>query len=614
MMPELGDYQRWFLADEDGSYNARALAEKARDFYDGKQWTADEAAQLNARGQMAVVYNRVKRKVDYLTGLEKQLRTDAKALNRTPTMAEKDAEAVTDSVRFVLHNNNFDPKRSDAFEDMIIEGAFGFEISVTQGEDPSIVVNRIPFDRMFWDQHSRMRDFSDAHHLGTVVWMDLEFAKAMYPGREMDFDSVFSGASGSETYDDIPRERFVDAARRRIRVLHMYYKMPAKNKNGYDWWYVEFTHGIILKKAKKSPFTDDEGLTVAGYEFQSTFVNRDGERYGLVAEMLDPQREVNARRSKALHLQSVRQTAGVEGAVADEDEMRRQLAKVDGHVTVNPGFWDKWRVLDTRDQAQAHFSLLQEAKAEIDNIGPNVFLQGSDAAIDASGRALQSRQQAQLTGLGGLFDGLRQCQRRVYEQVWYRVRQFWTAEKWIRVTDDENNIKFSMLNKTRRALLKEQGLQFAINRDGSLAPIDEANDPRLDERVSADVSQMHVDFILEDVPDVASIQQEQFQVLADLYRVNPQEIDFMDLIELSALRNKDQILKRKRGQDMSQEDQQRIQAVEQQRQIANAETIANIENKRADTQKKTAEASKAQVQALEDLQNLQRTAQLPVRG
>ena len=163
-------------------------------------------------------------------------------------------------------------------------------------------------------------------------------------------------------------------------------------------------------------------------------------------------------------------------------------------------------------------------------------------------------------------------------------------------------------------MLKEQGLQFAINRDGSLAPIDEANDPRLDEKVGADVSKMHVDFILEDVPDVASIQQEQFQVLADLYRVNPQEIDFLDLIELSALRNKDQILKRKRGQDMSPEDQQRMQAIEQQRQIANAETIANIENKRADTQKKTAEASKAQVQALEDLQNLQRTAQLPVRG
>ncbi len=613
-MPELGDFQRWFIADEDGSYNARALAEKSRDFYDGKQWQADEAAQLQARGQMAVVYNRVKRKIDYLTGLEKQLRTDAKALNRTPTDAEKDAEAVTDAIRFVLHNNSFDPERSDAFEDFLIEGVLGFEVSVSGGKEPDILVNRIPFDRLFYDQHSRKRDFSDAHHLGIVVWMDLEFAKAMYPGKSMDLDNMFSGSGGSETYDDIPRERFVDAARRRVRVLHMYYKMPAKNKKGFDWYYVEFAHGVILKAPKKSVFTDDEGLTVAGYEFQSAFVNRDGERYGLVAEMLDPQREVNARRSKALHLQSVRQTAAVEGAVEDEDELRRQLAKVDGHVTVNPGFWDQWRVLDTRDQAQAHFNLLQEAKTEIDSIGPNVFLQGTDSAVDASGRALQSRQQAQLTGLGGLFDGLRQAQRRVYEQVWYRVRQFWTTEKWIRVTDDENNIKFAMLNKTRRQLLKEQGVEIAINRDGSLAPIDTATDPRLNERVGADVSRMHVDFILEDVPDVATIQQEQFQVLADLYRVNPQEVDFLDLIELSALRNKDKILKRKRGEDMSPEDQQRMQAMEQQRQIANAEQIANIENTQADTQKKVAEASKAQQAALKDAQNTMRTAQLPVRG
>lgn len=614
VMPELQDFQRWFIADEDGSYNQRAVAEMCRDFYDSKQWTAEEIAQLKMRGQMAAVFNHVKRKIDHLTGLERQLRTNAKALNRTPTVGEEDAEAITDATRYVLHNNDFDEERSDAFENLIVEGALGFEISVTPGKDKSITVNRIPYDRMFWDQHSRKKNFSDAGHLGTVVWMDLEFARAMYPGKALDIDVVFNSSGGSQTYDDIPRERFIDAARKRVRIIRMYYKMPAKNKQGFDWYYVEFMHNLILKAPSKSSFVSDEGLTVCGYEYQSAFVNRDGERYGLVYEMLDPQREVNARRSKALHLQSVRQTAATEGAFEDEQQMRREMAKPDGHITVNPGFWDQFKVLPTNDQAQSHFQLLQEAKAEISDIGPSSFVQGKDAALDASGRALQSRQQAGLVPLGGLYDGLRQCQKRVYEQVWYRIRQYWTAERWVRVTDDETNIKFTMLNKTVRQMLKEQGEEIAINRDGSLAPIDTATDPRLDRKIGADVSKIHVDFIMEDAPDVATLQQEQFQILSDLYRVNPQEIDFYDLVELSSLRNKDKILARKRGQDMSPEDQQRMQALEQQRQIGQAEQMANIENKRADTQKKTAEASKAQVQSLKDLQELENVARLPVVG
>ncbi len=613
-MPDLADFERWFIAAEDTSYEARALAEKSRDFYDGKQWTSEEHSELISRGQMAVVYNRVKRKIDYLTGLEKQLRTDAKALNRTPNVGEKDAEAVTDSVRFVLHNTNFDSKRSDAFENMLIEGIMGFEIGVMEGKEPEITVNRIPWDRIFFDPHSRERDLSDANYKGIVVWMDVEQAKALWPNRADDIGAMWADGSGSTTYDDVPRERFVDATRKRLRVFKMYYKQAARNRKGYEWYYVEFTHNVILKSPEKSIFVDDKGETLCGIELQSAFSDRDGQRYGLVKEMLDPQREVNARRSKALHQQSTRQTAAEEGAVEDEDQMRRQMTRPDGHITVNPGFWDKWKILDTSDQANAHFNLLQEAKNEIDSVGPNVFLQGSDSAIDASGRALQSRQQAQMTGLGGLFDSLRQCQKRVYEQVWYRIRQFWTSEKWIRVTDDENNMKFSMLNKTKRQVLIEQGRRLGMNRDGSIVPIEMANHPEYNRKMEADISKMHVDFILEDVPDVATIQQEQFQVLSDLYRVNPQEIDFLDLVELSVLRNKDKILARKRGQDLSPEEQARMQAVEQQRQIANAQNIADIQNKRADTKKKHREADKKQVEALRDLQELQRTAVLPIRG
>jgi len=51
---------------------------------------------------------------------------------------------------------------------------------------------------------------------------------------------------------------------------------------------------------------NEEKETEHAYEFASAFVDRDGGRYGAARQLLDVQDEINKRRSKALHLMSVR--------------------------------------------------------------------------------------------------------------------------------------------------------------------------------------------------------------------------------------------------------------------------------------------------------------------
>jgi hypothetical protein len=89
-----------FEEAEDATREARKLAERDRDYYDGKQWTADETSALEKRKQPVVTYNRIQRKVDYLSGLEKQQRKDPKGFPRTPK-DEKAADAATDAIRYV---------------------------------------------------------------------------------------------------------------------------------------------------------------------------------------------------------------------------------------------------------------------------------------------------------------------------------------------------------------------------------------------------------------------------------------------------------------------------------------------------------------------------------
>ncbi|HKY21287.1 MAG TPA: hypothetical protein VJM31_08715, partial [Vicinamibacterales bacterium] len=66
------------------TFSARNLAERDRDYYDNKQWTSEEEQKLKDRGQAPIVINRIKPKIDFLLGTERQTRTDPHAFPRNP--------------------------------------------------------------------------------------------------------------------------------------------------------------------------------------------------------------------------------------------------------------------------------------------------------------------------------------------------------------------------------------------------------------------------------------------------------------------------------------------------------------------------------------------------
>ena len=96
-----------FLEDTE---QARRLSQKCRDYFDHKQWTSAEVARLESRKQAAIVVNRVRPKVEGLVGLYELRKNDPKAYPRTQKH-EDSAKVVTDALRFVTENNNFDLTR-----------------------------------------------------------------------------------------------------------------------------------------------------------------------------------------------------------------------------------------------------------------------------------------------------------------------------------------------------------------------------------------------------------------------------------------------------------------------------------------------------------------------
>jgi hypothetical protein len=559
---DVADLCRMFEESESASLSARKDAERDRDYVDGKQFDADELAEFARRKQPAVIDNRIKTKIDYLVGLEKQQRVQPKAYPRTPRH-EDDAHAATESLRYVAEAEDYAAKRSAVWRNMLVEGFAGVRVYAEPSRharpagplDPSalsqveydIRLQRIGWDRLFFDPHSSETDFSDAAYLGIVTWMDYEDALAMYPDAKDILETTLASAPG-DTYDDKPKfSHWADGKRRRVRICQIWVR------RAQAWYFAEYTKGGILK-AGPSPYVTDRGWSDCELILQSAYVDRDNNRYGLVREMITLQDEVNKRRSKALHLLNTSQVVYETGAVADIETFRKEAVRPDGTMEVAPGALADRRIeFRTRDDlATAHFQLLQEAKTAIDVKGPNAIEMGdrTGGAIPASGRAILASQQGGMIQIGDLFDNLRHLDKRVFRAVWARVRQFWTAEKWLRVTDDERNVKWLGLNLDpvtlqAIALRAQQDPQGAQALAGVIGP----------------VAELDCDIVIDEAPDSLTPQIEQFQALVELKKYDAAgEIPFRAIVRaMPNLKDKQMFLK-----DMEEQAQRKAQAAQAQ--------------------------------------------------
>jgi len=554
---DVGALCRMFEESEDATYTARSLAERDRDYVDNKQLTEEELAALKKRGQPPVIDNRVKTKVDYLVGLEKQQRINPKALPRTPKH-EADADGATEGLRYVAESEDYDSKRSGVWRNMLVEGSGGISVSVVPGSysnpelmattamsqpEMQIQLRKVAWDRMFADPHSSESDFSDAGYLGEVLWRDYDDALAMYkdnPEAKDILDTTLSNAP-SQTYDDKPKfSLWADKARKRVRICHIWVKRDN------DWHFAEFTKGGILK-AGPSPYQTDKGESDCELIFQSAYVDRDNNRYGLVREMITLQDEVNKRRSKSLHLLNSNQTLYEEGAIEDVELFRREKARPDGTMKTAPGALtnSKVQTISGAELAQSHFALLQEAKNAIDLKGPNATEMGdkTQGSSAASGRAIVASQQGGMIQIGDLMDNLRHLDKRVFRAIWNRIRQYWTAEKWIRVTDDEQNVKWVGMN------VDPQQIQMMMQQD-----------PQAAEKIRGivgSVAELDCDIIIDEAPDSLTPQLEQFQSLVELKKFDTEgEIPFKSIVRAAPnLKGKQAILN-----EMEQRAEQKAQA------------------------------------------------------
>lgn len=476
----------------------------SRHYYHGDQWTKDELKELRRRKQAPTTENMIVKKVNGVVGLIERLRQDPKAYPRTP-QHDEGAELATATLRFVLDNNDWKSKSSRIAGGAAIDGIAGIEYDLVPGDegDPSLEMHIAYGDGFFYDPRSVDEGFTDARFMGVAKWVDIELAKEIAPDKAAEIDSLMETGNDMVSSNEFDRERnWINVNEKKIRLCdHWYIK-------GGKWRWCLYVGTVELKRGV-SPFIDERGKTFPRYRMFSAAVDHDGDRYGFNRNLRSPQDQLNHFNSKKAYIANTRRVVSEKGAVDDIEVARREWARPDGWVEVNPGMKmepDQSALSDFKGLAE----MAVESRTYLENFGPNPSLIGQGLE-DSSGRAIQLLQQAAIAELGPYLSAFKNWKIRVYRDIWNIIQRYWTSERWIRVTDDQNVAQFFQINKLS---VDEYGRPSIVNAIGSL----------------------DVDIIIDEGPDSVNLQADSMMVLQSLGPAFLQQFPEI-AIELSPLPN-----------------------------------------------------------------------------
>lgn len=558
--------------------------QRDRDYYDGpKQLNSEVRAILANRRQPPIYTNRIRPAINGILGVLEASRSDPQAHSRNPE-DENAADTATKTLRFIADQSNFGEVKMEVAESYLIEGT-GAVIVEMDGD--KIVATQIRWREFYADRYSRRHDYADARFMGIAKWVDADVVRERWSVRINEIGDPMQpqgvGIWGGDKFEDSGDmgTGWINTRRRRVLLVEEYRIIEG------EWKRIVYVAAGVLEYGP-SPYLDEKQRPTCPIVAVSCYIDKENDRYGVVRDMVPIQDEVNASRSRSLHLMNSRQVQQVDPMAppVDADTARLEAAKADGVLPAG------WQIVSTAEQSNANLLRMQEAKGEIERMGPTPAVLGRQGEAGQSGRARLVLQQAGMTELARPMARFSAWELRVYRQMWERARQFWTAPMWVRVTDDTRAAEFLQVNEpvmgqVPQVVMGPEGYPIQIMGEGVVGQNNR-------------IAEMDVDIILDTAPDTANLQQEVWAELTGLVSsagglqaVSTPEFQLM--LEIAPLNDKQRVIERlkkfreEREQSMVQ---QLTQQVQQLQAALEAKEEASAEERQAGVAETTARAGK----------------------
>ncbi|MFT0547857.1 hypothetical protein ACMHYO_16200 [Allopusillimonas ginsengisoli] len=608
----------------------RREADRACDYYDGNQLSAEALQQRADKGLGELITNLIAPTVNAVLGMEAKTRTDWQVGADDDKYAEV-ADALSAKLHEAERETQADRANSDGYAAMIKAG-FG-AVEVSRESNPFLYPYRVAYihrSELFWDWHSRKPDWSDARYVVRKKTFDADHIAAFFPkyaeiiraagnwrdwsdyltlDARMSADLQYSLDQGLRTsWDDMD---WRDVDRNRVTCFEVWYRVWVRGlvlrlpggrviefntKNRFHRAVVAAgavqPHAAVYDKIRCAFYigpirVQDFATNRRRFPYIPFFGYREdltGVPYGLIRSMMSPQDEINARAAKMMWLLNARRVQADSDALDERfntmSDASRELARADAFVVTNPSRQNKVnaiRVDENMQLSQQQFQIMQERKAAIQEAAGVYAAMMGQQTNASSGLAIQSLVEQGVTTLAEINDNYRLSRRHVGEALLELIKEDMTDQAEILVDTGLAKRRVAVNIPKRDPVT---GQQYKEN-DVQTAPVKVA---------------------LSDVPSTSTYRQQQFGQFAEILKSMPPQyqallIPFaLEMSDFSRRKEMAEFLRKQLG-IVADPNSPEAQAADKAAQSANAQARELETNKaQAEIAEKMARAEKLQAE------------------
>lgn len=537
------------------AYNGwRAEADEAAMYYDGKQLPPRLMALYRERGLAPLIRNMIGPTIDLVLGIEAKNRRDFK------TVADVDADVdVADAMSFKLKQaervSEADTACSDAYGSAVKAGIGWIEVAREADPfRPAYRVRAIHRNEIVWDMRSKENNLADARYLIRERWVDVDVAELKFPKKralirraaegfpdwadafeDIATNSLLLSGRETESLTTLRREEWCDTERQRVRL--------------FEVWYRRWVQGVVASLPSGRVVAIDEknprhlALVASGtvplrpavfskvrlawwcgphfladipspyphgfFPYVPVFGYREDAEprapYGLCRRMMSPQDEVNARLMRMMWLLSAKRVV-VDSDALDmpHTEMVEEVARPDAVIYLNPHRKNRdaaaFQIESDFQLSQQQFQVLQDAKGAIqDSAGVYQSMLGKSEYAGQSGLAISNLVEQGSTTLANINRNYSYARR----QVGLLMLSLITED----IGRAPTTVTVSSMGEKRTIALNVRetdatGFDYLTN----------------------DVVAAQLRVELEDVPDTPSYRNQQFQLMVELAKSLPPDL------------------------------------------------------------------------------------------
>lgn len=425
---------------------SRIEADEVWNLYHNRQWSIDQMAVLENRGQPKETFNIIKLFARMLIGYYSTVVNTATA---RPTQYNDIDLAMlgTDLIKAVMEYNYFFSEGDKLKLSAMVSGIMCAQIyPVDTGKRDRfnrpinrIVVNAIPDHEIVLDPMSTADDYSDARWIHRFKWVPEETIAQLFGKDKVE------KLEAHYNYLNIPEAEFYHTHPQQVigqyRVFNNYL-LTHTNIEDDDGrrWSIYWCGDIILEK-KEITFKKVKWQ----YRVVRTHTSNITEYYGIFREVVETQKAINQAIVK-LQLMANSQKVFVESnSVENLAEFTNAVNRVTGVIPVTK--LGGIRVENMAREALEQYQIIDRALDRVQRIlSINDSFLGMAYASD-SGRKVKLQQNATIMALRYLTERIQLMYRLLGEDILNLASQFMYAEQALRVTDEITGQRFVEINK-----------------------------------------------------------------------------------------------------------------------------------------------------------------------